>query len=51
MASKRAGMVAKLLNGDGLGCLLDGADADAMQSFVEDFLCGEIPRDSDDGNS
>ena len=49
MASKKTDMVAKLLNEDGLACLLNGEDAEATQSFIEDFLCGENPGDSDDG--
>ena len=41
---------AKLLDEDGLVALLNGADAEATQSFIEDFFCGENPGDSDDGN-
>ena len=50
MASQRADKVAKLLAEEGLASLLNGTDAEATQSFIEDFLCGETPRDSDNGN-
>ena len=50
MASRQTDVVAKLLNEDGLACLLNGEDAEATQSFIEDFLCGENPRDSGNGN-
>ena len=50
MASRRANEVVNLLEEDGLACLLNGADAEATQSFIEDFFCGEYLRDSDDGN-
>ena len=49
MASQRANKVVNLLEEDGLACLLNGADAEAMQSFIEDFLWG-IPGDSNDSN-
>ena len=50
MASTQSFMVAKLLNESGLACLLNGKDAEATQSFIENFLCGENPGDSDNGN-
>ena len=49
MASQRDKAV-KLLDEDGLAALLSRADAEATQSFIEDFFCGETPGDSDDGN-
>ena len=41
MASKKTDMVAKLLNEDGLACLLNGEDAEATQSFIEVFCGGK----------
>ena len=41
MGSKKTDMVAKLLNEDGLACLLNGEDAEATQSFIEDFCAGK----------
>ena len=49
MASQRDRTV-KLLDEDGLATLLNGADTEATQSFIEDFFCGENPGDFDDGN-
>ena len=46
MASKKTDMVAKLLNEDGLACLLNGEDAEATQSFIEVFCVGKTPGDS-----
>ena len=50
MASQRVDKVARLLNEEGLACLLNGADAEATQCFIEYFICGETPRDFDNGN-
>ena len=50
MASRRANEMVNLLEEDGLACLLNGADAEATQSFIEDFFCGKYPGDLNDGN-
>ena len=42
MASDKAQRVAKILNEDCLAGLLDGADAQATQSFFEDYLCDDL---------
>ena len=46
MASNRADRVARLLNEDCLTDLLDGADAQATQSFFEDYLCNDFDTGS-----
>ena len=49
MASGQEDRITRILNDDGLQELLHGAYAEATQSFIQDFLCGEIPDSSDDG--